>query len=80
MFVSHARKKSTNRNFGVRTFSGGGRGLPPKGVGAKRFGMPLETREVNFFGGISREFAGISRGCPKSLRKKKFLEVAKRTK
>ena len=40
-------------------------------MGAKKFGMPLETREIkHFLGGISRDFAGISWGCPKSLRKK----------
>ena len=50
---------------------GRGGGLPREGVGAKKFGMSLETREVQFFfGGISLDFAGISQGCPKSLRKK----------
>ena len=38
-------------------------------MGAKKFGMSLETREIKFFGGISLEFAGISGRCPKSLRK-----------
>ena len=42
-----------------------------KGVGAKNFGMSLETQEIKFLGGISRDFAGYSRQCPKSLRKKK---------
>ena len=31
-----------------------------------------KPRESNFFGGISRDFAGISRKRPKSLRKKMF--------
>ena len=44
-----------------------------KGWGAKKFGMSLETQgnQNFFFGGISRDFAGISRQkSPKSLRKK----------
>ena len=47
-----------------------GGGLPREGVGAKKFGTSLETQESNFFGGISRHFAGISRKRPKSLRNK----------
>ena len=45
------------------------------GVGAKKFGMSLETREIKpfFFGGISRDLAGISRDIPKSLSKKKLV-------
>ena len=38
--------------------------------------MPLETGEIKlFFGGISRDFAGISRGRPKSLRKKSLGSI-----
>ena len=50
-----------------------GRGLPHEGVGAKKFGMSLETREIKrFWRDIrdSRDFAWISRWCPKSLIKK----------
>ena len=47
-----------------------GGGLPREGVGAKKFGISSKPRESNFFGGISRDFAGISRKRPKSLRKK----------
>ena len=50
-----------------------GGGLPREGVGAKKFGMSLETPgpgKSNFLGGISRDLAGISRRSPKSLRKK----------
>ena len=46
-----------------------GRGLPREGVGAKKFGMSLETREIKLLGGISRDFAAISWRRPKSLRK-----------
>ena len=34
-----------------------GRGLPCEGVGAKKFGMSLETRETKLFGGIFQDFA-----------------------
>ena len=52
-----------------------GRGLPHEGVGAKKFSMPLETTEIKLFGGISRDFAGISWRCPKSLRKKSSCSI-----
>ena len=52
-----------------------GRGLPHEEVGAKKFGMSLETKEINFFGGISRDFAGISRRNPENLRKEIVLNV-----
>ena len=41
-----------------------------KGWGPKSSVCPSKPRESNFFGGISRDFAGISRKRPKSLRKK----------
>ena len=47
-----------------------GRGLPREGVGAKKFGMSLETREIKLFGQDIPGFPGVSRPCPKSLRKK----------
>ena len=40
------------------------------GWGPKSSVCPSKPRESNFFGGISRDFAGISRKRPKSLRKK----------
>ena len=40
------------------------------GWGPKKFVCPSKPRESNLFGGISRDFAGISRKRPKSLRKK----------
>ena len=49
-----------------------GGGLPREGVGAKSSVCPSKPRESNFFGGISRDFAGISRKRPKSSRKKCF--------
>ena len=38
-----------------------GGGLPREGVGVKKFGMSLETREHKLFGGISQDVAGIPR-------------------
>ena len=43
------------------------------GGGQKSSVCPSKPGKSNFFGGISRDFAGISRRCPKSLRKKKFV-------
>ena len=63
--TNQARKRNPVLNFLVRIFSGG---VPREGVGAKKLGMSLETRETKlFFCGISRDFAGISRRCPKKF-------------
>ena len=51
-------------------FSGGVGAFHVKGWGPKSSVCPSKPRESNFFGGISRDFAGISRKRPKSLRKK----------
>ena len=40
-----------------------------KGWGPKSSVCPSKPRETKLFGRISRDFAGISRGGPKSLRK-----------
>ena len=37
--------------------------------------MSLEAREIKRLGGISRDFARISRGRPKSLRKKSLCSI-----
>ena len=70
---TQAGKRSPNPSFLVRISSGWVRGFPREGVGAQKFGMSLEIRETKLFGGISQDFAGISRRCPKSLRKKKSV-------
>ena len=44
-----------------------------KGWGPKSSVCPSKPGNQAFLGGISRVFAGISRWCPKSLRKKKFV-------
>ena len=46
-----------------------------EGVGAKKFGMSSKPGKANVLGGISRDFAGISRRCPKSLRKKFVFQI-----
>ena len=42
-----------------------------KGWGPKSSVCPSTTGKSNFWGGISRDFAGISRRCPKKFEKKK---------
>ena len=64
------KKRNPNPNFLVRISSGGVRGFHVNGVGAKKFGVSFETQGSQTFGGDIQDFAGISRGCPKSLRKK----------
>ena len=45
-----------------------GGGLPRKLVGAKKFGMSLKNQgNQTFFGGISRDFAGISPGSARKV-------------
>ena len=68
-FESGKKKEPEPELLGSDIFRWGG-GLPREGVGAKKFNMSLETK---LFGGISRDFAGISWGRPKSLRTKSFL-------
>ena len=68
--VFPATKRSTNLNFWVQIFSGRVGVLHMKGWGPKSSVCPLKPGKSNFFGGISRNFAGISRRCPKCLRKK----------
>ena len=70
------REEPKPKLFGPDIFQWG-RGLPRERVGAKKFDTSLEAREIpNFLGGISRDFAGISRGRPKSLRKKSLCSTS----
>ena len=64
---SGKKKKPKPKVFGPDIFGWGG-GLPREVVGAKKFGMSLETQE-------SQTFWWISRGCPKSLRKKRLCSI-----
>ena len=56
--------------FLVRISSGGVGVFHVKGWGPKGSVRPSKPRESKLFGGI---FAGISRGCPKKVRKKGFV-------
>ena len=49
--------------------------LPREGVGAKKFGMFLETQKTKLLGGISRDFAGISQPLTTHTPLNKGVEV-----
>ena len=63
-------KKNPNPNFLVRIFSSGVGVFHVTGWGPKSSIRPSKPGKSNFLGGVSRDFAGISRGRTKSLRKK----------
>ena len=46
---------------------------PLLGGSERSSACPSKPGKSNFLGGISQDFAGISRRCPKSLRKSKFV-------
>ena len=66
------RKKSTNPSFWVWISSGGRGSSTRRGGDQKVRYVPGNQGNQTFFGGISRDFAGISRRCLKSLRKSLF--------
>ena len=70
------RKRNPNLNFLVRMFSGGVGVFHVKGWGPKSSACPSKPGKPNLFGGISRDFAGISRRCPKSLRRKSLCSIS----
>ena len=49
-----------------------GGGLPHEGVGAKKFGMSLETREIKLFWRETRDFSGKPPAVPEKLENKVF--------
>ena len=70
-YQSGKKKEPKPKLFGPDIF-GWGRGLPREGVGAKTFGMPLETREIKLFW---RDIPGFCRdipGVPEKFEKNKF--------
>ena len=70
------KKKEPKPKLLVRICSGGMGVFHRKGWGPKSLVCPSKPRETKLFGGISRDFAGISRGCPKSLRKKVCVQFS----
>ena len=67
--LNQARKRNPNPNFWVRISSGGVGVFHVNGWGPKTSVCPSKSRETKLFGGVPRDFAGVSRGCTKSLRK-----------
>ena len=71
---SGTKKEPKPKLFGPDIFRWG-RELPREGVGAKKFGMSLETREIKFFW---RDIPGFCRdipGCPQSLKNKSLCSI-----
>ena len=75
-----ARKKEHKLKLSSPDIFRWGRGLPHEGVGAKKFGMPLESREIKPFGwdipGFGRDIPGFGRdipGAPEKCEKKRFV-------
>ena len=60
------KRKIANSNFLVRISSGGVGGLPRKGLGARKFVMPLEIQVKQTFWG---DIPGLLLGCPRGARK-----------
>ena len=64
-------KGTQTQTFWSGCLRGGGVVLPREGAGAKKFGVSFQNPgKPNFLTGYPGIFGGISRGCPKSLRKK----------
>ena len=68
---SSKKKEHKPKLSGPDIFRWGG-GLPREGIGAKRFGMSLETREIKHFGGKSR-FCWEIPGAPEKFEKEMFV-------
>ena len=69
---SGTKKEPKPKLFGPDIFRWG-RGLPRQRVGAKKFGMSLETREIKLLG---RDIPGFCRdipGVPEKFEKKRFV-------
>ena len=70
--IFQARNRNPNPNFLVRISSGGVEAFHVKGWGPKSSVSTPKPTETKLFGWICRDLAGISRGRPKKLEKKKF--------
>ena len=71
-----SHKEKGTQTSGLRIFLGGVGVFHVKGWGPKSSVCPSKPRETKLFGGISRHFAGISGGHPKSLRKKVYVQFS----
>ena len=68
--LNQARKKEHKPKLLGPDIFQWGVGLPREGVGRKKLSMLSQPTETKLLGGISQDFAGMSWGCPKRLRKK----------
>ena len=69
--IRHEKRAQTQTSLSPDIFRWG-RGLPREGVGAKKFSMPFETRQIKLFW---RDIPGFCRDIPELLEKfeKKFV-------
>ena len=72
LFLSGKKKEPKPKLFGPDIFQWG-RGLPRERVGAKKFDMSLETREIKLFGRDIPGFCRDIQGVPEKFEKKKFV-------
>ena len=72
---SRHEKRTQTLTFESRILSGGVGVFHMKGWGPKSSVCVSKPGTSNLFGGMSRDFAGISRRCPKSLRKKRLCSI-----
>ena len=70
LFLSCKKKEPKPKLFGPDIFQWG-RGLPRERVGAKKFDMSLEAREIKLFGRDIPGFCRDIRGRPEKFEKKK---------
>ena len=75
-FTEPGGKRNPNLNFLVRRFSSGVGVFHVNGWGPKSSIRPSKPGKSTFLGGISRDFAGISRRRPRSLRKKVWVQFS----
>ena len=68
-------RKTSKPELSSSIFSGGVGVFHVHGWGPKNSVCPSKPGESNFLGGIFRDFAGISRRRPKSLRKKNWCSI-----
>ena len=71
MCLSSKRKEPKPKVFGPDIFGWGG-GLPREAVGAKKFGMSLETRIMKLFERDILKFCRDIPGAPEKFEKKRF--------